>query len=44
MTFVASAKAIVLLGAKPVFVAIEPEIYNNNANKIEEKIPATPKP
>ncbi len=37
-TFVATAEVIVLLGAKPVFVDIEPDTCNIDANKIEEKI------
>ena len=37
-TFVATTEAIVLLGAKPVFVDIEPETCNIDASKIEEKI------
>jgi dTDP-4-amino-4,6-dideoxygalactose transaminase len=37
-TFVAAAEAITLLGAKPVFVDIDPETYNMDVNQIEEKI------
>jgi UDP-2-acetamido-2-deoxy-ribo-hexuluronate aminotransferase len=37
-TFVATAEVIVLLGAKPVFVDIEPDTCNIDASKIEEKI------
>ena len=37
-TFVATAEVIVLLGAKPVFVDIEPDTCNINASKIEAKI------
>ncbi len=37
-TFVATAEMIVLLGAKPVFVDIEPDTCNIDARKIEEKI------
>jgi len=37
-TFVATAEVIVLLGAKPVFVDIETNTCNIDANKIEEKI------
>ena len=37
-TFVATTEAIVLLGAKPVFVDIEPDTCNIDARKIEEKI------
>lgn len=40
-TFVATAEVIVLLGAKPVFVDIEPDTCNINAGLIEEAI--TPK-
>lgn len=37
-TFVATAEVIVLLGATPVFVDIEPDTCNINAALIEEKI------
>jgi UDP-2-acetamido-2-deoxy-ribo-hexuluronate aminotransferase len=37
-TFVATAEVIVLLGAIPVFVDIEPDTCNINASLIEEKI------
>ena len=37
-TFVATAEVIVILGAKPVFVDIEPDTCNINAALIEEKI------
>ena len=37
-TFVATAEVIVLLGAKPVFVDVEPDTCNINANQIEAKI------
>ncbi len=37
-TFVATAEVIVLLGAVPVFVDIEPETCNINAQLIEDKI------
>lgn len=40
-TFAATAEVIVLLGAKPVFVDIEPDTCNINANLIEAAI--TPK-
>jgi UDP-2-acetamido-2-deoxy-ribo-hexuluronate aminotransferase len=40
-TFVATAEVIVLLGAKPVFVDVEPDTGNINASLIEAKI--TPK-
>ena len=37
-TFVATAEVIVMLGAKPVFVNIEPDSCNINASLIEAKI------
>ncbi len=37
-TYVATALAISNVGAKPVFVDIEPETYNMDSEKIEEKI------
>lgn len=37
-TFVATAEVIVLLGAKPVFVDIEPDTCNIDASGIEERI------
>ncbi|MDQ7032790.1 MAG: DegT/DnrJ/EryC1/StrS family aminotransferase [Desulfonauticus sp.] len=40
-TFIATAEAIALLGAKPVFVDIDEQTYNLNVQKIEQKI--TPK-
>ncbi len=41
-TFAASANAISLTGAKPVFIEIEPDTYNLNPNLIKELIsPAT---
>lgn len=42
-TFVATAEVIVLLGAKPVFVDIEPDTCNIDASKIEEKITSSTK-
>ena len=40
-TFVSTAEVIVLLGAKPVYVDIDPETYNIDVTKIERAI--TPK-
>ncbi len=40
-TFIATAEVIALLGARPVFVDIEPNTYNINPDKIESAI--TPK-
>lgn len=37
-TFVATAEVIVLLGAMPVFVDIEPDTYNIDASKVEDAI------
>jgi dTDP-4-amino-4,6-dideoxygalactose transaminase len=37
-TFVATVETIVLLGARPVFVDIEPQTYNLDVNLIEQKI------
>jgi UDP-2-acetamido-2-deoxy-ribo-hexuluronate aminotransferase len=37
-TFVATAEVIVLLGAKPIFVDVEPDTGNIDANLIEAKI------
>ncbi|MGQ9506287.1 MAG: DegT/DnrJ/EryC1/StrS family aminotransferase [Candidatus Bathycorpusculaceae bacterium] len=37
-TFVATAEAILTVGAKPVFVDIHPETYNISAEKIEKAI------
>ena len=37
-TFVATAEAVVIAGAKPVFVDINPETYNISPEKIEEAI------
>ena len=37
-TFVATAEVIVLLGAKPVFVDIEPDTCNIDVSKVEAKI------
>ena len=38
LTFVASANAVTYVGAKPVFVDIEPETFNLDINLIESKI------
>lgn len=37
-SFIASANCILYVGAKPVFVDIDPDTYNIDPNKIEEKI------
>lgn len=37
-TFIASAEAVSLVGAKPVFVDIEPKTFNIDVEKIEAKI------
>jgi UDP-2-acetamido-2-deoxy-ribo-hexuluronate aminotransferase len=37
-TFVSTAEVIVLLGAKPVYVDIDPDTYNIDATKIEKAI------
>ncbi len=37
-TFIATIEAIVLVGAKPVFVDIDPDYYNMNVAQIESKI------
>ena len=37
-SFIATATAIARLGAKPVFVDIDPETFTINPSKIEEKI------
>lgn len=42
-TFVATAEMIVLLGAKPVFVDIDPATCNIDASRIEERITARTK-
>lgn len=39
-TFIATAEVIVLLGAKPVFVDIEPDTCNIDVNQLEAKITA----
>lgn len=38
MTFIATANAIVQVGAKPVFVDVHPQTLNIDVSKIEEKI------
>ncbi len=38
LTFIATANVVVHTGAKPVFVDIDPETYNINPGKINEKI------
>ncbi len=38
ITFIASANAIVLSGAQPVLVDIDPRTYNLDPNKVEDKI------
>ncbi len=42
-TFIATVEVISLLGAKPIFVDIEPDTLNIDASKIEEKITARTK-
>ncbi len=42
-TFIATGEMIALLGAKPVFVDIDPKTYNIDPNKIEEAITAKTK-
>ena len=37
-SFISTADVVSLLGAKPVFVDIDPETYNFDTSKIEEKI------
>lgn len=37
-TFIATAEVVTLLGAKPVFVDIDPKTYNIDADKIKEAI------
>jgi dTDP-4-amino-4,6-dideoxygalactose transaminase len=37
-TFVATAESVVLAGARPVFVDIDPETYNIDAEKVEEAV------
>ena len=43
MTFAASCNCVLYCGAKPVFVDIDPNTYNIDVNKIEEKITAKTK-
>lgn len=42
-TFVATTETIALLGARPVYVDIDPRTFNIDVNKIEEKITANTK-
>lgn len=42
-TFVATTEAIGIVGAKPVFVDIDPDTFNMDVNKIEAKITAKTK-
>jgi len=42
-TFIATAEAIAYVGATPVFVDVEPDTFNIDAKKIEEKISARTK-
>ena len=42
-TWISSAEVIALVGAKPVFVDIDPETYNIDVSKIEEAITAKTK-
>jgi dTDP-4-amino-4,6-dideoxygalactose transaminase len=37
-TFIATVEAIILAGAKPVLVDIDPQIYNMDASQVERKI------
>jgi len=37
-TFIATALAVTYVGAKPVFVEVEPDLYTIDCNRIEEKI------
>ncbi len=37
-TFVATTETVVLLGAKPIYVEIDPQTFNINPEKIEEEI------
>ncbi len=37
-TFIATANTILMVGAKPVFADIDPETFNIDAQKIEEKV------
>ena len=38
MTFIASANAISLCGAKPVFLDIDPKSYNIDPNLVEKEL------
>jgi len=40
-TFIATAEAIALVGAKPVFVDIDPDTYNISPSKLEELLKTT---
>lgn len=41
-TFIASSNSILYTGAEPVFVDIDPETYNIDADKLERKLQADP--
>ena len=38
LTFIATAEAVKLVGATPYFVDIEPDTFNMDTKKLEEKI------